>query len=303
MVGHHFLEQCVSRNLHQQYQIVVFGEERYAAYDRVHLSEYFAGRSADSLSLVAGDFFAEHGIELRLSQRVTAIDTEARLIRDADGHELHWTNWCWRPAHTRSCRPFQATRWRAVLSIARWTISMRLPPRANRAPRRGYRRRPARLEAANALRQLGLETHVVEFAPNLMAVQLDNGGAAMLREKITELGVSVHTSKATTGITESENGLTLSFADGESLTTDMVVFSAGSARRIAWRAARACVSVSAAASSLITNAVAPARISTPSASVRCGTTKSMVWWRLATRWHESRRPRWRARRANLPARI
>jgi nitrite reductase (NADH) large subunit len=32
------------------------------------------------------------------------------------------------------------------------------------------------LEAANALKQLGLETHVVEFAPNLMAVQLDNGG-------------------------------------------------------------------------------------------------------------------------------
>jgi nitrite reductase (NADH) large subunit len=58
MVGHHFLEQCVDRNLHQQYRIVVFGEERYAAYDRVHLSEYFAGRSAESLSLVEGDFFA-----------------------------------------------------------------------------------------------------------------------------------------------------------------------------------------------------------------------------------------------------
>ena len=54
MVGHHFLEDCVNRNLHQQYQIVVFGEERYAAYDRVHLSEYFGGRSAASLSLVEG---------------------------------------------------------------------------------------------------------------------------------------------------------------------------------------------------------------------------------------------------------
>ncbi|EAO9317125.1 nitrite reductase (NAD(P)H), partial [Salmonella enterica] len=70
MVGHHFLEDCVNRNLHQQYQIVVFGEERYAAYDRVHLSEYFGGRSADSLSLVAGDFFADNGIELRLSQQI-----------------------------------------------------------------------------------------------------------------------------------------------------------------------------------------------------------------------------------------
>ncbi|MDW3283406.1 NAD-binding protein, partial [Escherichia coli] len=47
----------------------------------------------------------------------------------------------------------------------------------------------SQLEAANALKQLGLETQVVEFAPNLMAVQLDNGGAAMLREKIVALGV------------------------------------------------------------------------------------------------------------------
>ena len=34
------------------------------------------------------------------------------------------------------------------------------------------------LEAANALRQLGLETTVVELAPRLMAVQLDDGGGA-----------------------------------------------------------------------------------------------------------------------------
>ncbi|WP_186825299.1 FAD-dependent oxidoreductase, partial [Klebsiella pneumoniae] len=76
-------------------------------------------------------------------------------------------------------------------------------------------------------KQLGLETHVVEFAPNLMAVQLDNGGAAMLREKISELGVGVHTSKATTEIVRNEQGLQLNFADGSSLATDMLVFSAG----------------------------------------------------------------------------
>ena len=37
------------------------------------------------------------------------------------------------------------------------------------------------LEAANAVKNLGLETHVVEFAPRLMAVQLDDGGGALLR--------------------------------------------------------------------------------------------------------------------------
>lgn len=83
------------------------------------------------------------------------------------------------------------------------------------------------LEAANALKQLGLETHVVEFAPNLMAVQLDSDGAAMLRKKIEALGVGVHTSKSTTEIATADDGLVLRFADGEQLETDMVVFSAG----------------------------------------------------------------------------
>lgn len=53
------------------------------------------------------------------------------------------------------------------------------------------------LEAANAVKNLGLETHVVEFAPRLMAVQLDDGGGALLRRKIEDLGVQVHTEKAT----------------------------------------------------------------------------------------------------------
>ena len=228
MVGHHFLEDCVNRGLHQQYQIVVFGEERYAAYDRVHLSEYFAGRSADSLSMVAGDFFADNGIELRLSQQIVAIDRDARVVRTAGGHETHWD--------------------KLVLATGSYPF---VPPVPGRdlpgcfvyrtlddldqiaAHAKGSRTGVVigggllGLEAANALKQLGLETHVVEFAPNLMAVQLDNDGAAMLRRKIEALGVGVHTSKATTEIADTDAGKVLRFADGSELATDMVVFSAG----------------------------------------------------------------------------
>ena len=86
------------------------------------------------------------------------------------------------------------------------------------------------LECANAVKNLGLETHVVEFAPGLMGVQLDAGGSAMLRRKIEALGVHVHTSKATQVIEENSDGdtrLVMQFADGGSLGTDMIVFSAG----------------------------------------------------------------------------
>jgi nitrite reductase (NADH) large subunit len=228
MVGHHFLEECVQRNLHQQYQIVVFGEERYAAYDRVHLSEYFAGRSADSLSMVEGDFFTGHGIELRLSQQVVAIDRDARVVRSASGHETHWDKLVLATGSYPFVPPVPGHDLPGCFVYRTLDDLDKIAARA-KTSRTGVVIGGGLLglEAANALKQLGMETHVVEFAPNLMAVQLDNEGAAMLRGKIEALGVGVHTSKATTGIVTSDAGLVLRFADGGELATDMVVFSAG----------------------------------------------------------------------------
>ncbi|QFH71824.1 nitrite reductase small subunit NirD [Enterobacter sp. E76] len=228
MVGHHFLEQCVNAGLHQQHHIIVFGEERHAAYDRVHLSEYFAGRSAESLSMVQDDFFAASGIELRTGCKIVDIDRERQLVRDAEGRETCWDrlvlatgSWPFVPpvpGHQqpgcfvyRTLDDLDAIRERAKTATRGVVIGGGL----------------LGLEAANALKQLGLETHVVEFAPRLMAVQLDSSGAAMLREKISALGVSVHTSKSTREIRATETGLALHFADEQSLETDLVVFSAG----------------------------------------------------------------------------
>ncbi|MEP2613507.1 nitrite reductase large subunit NirB, partial [Marinobacter alexandrii] len=84
------------------------------------------------------------------------------------------------------------------------------------------------LEAANALKSLGLQAHVVEFAPRLMPVQLDTDGGALLRHKIEELGVQVHTEKATTAIVAGEEArLRMNFNDDSHLETDLIVFSAG----------------------------------------------------------------------------
>jgi nitrite reductase (NADH) large subunit len=84
------------------------------------------------------------------------------------------------------------------------------------------------LEAAKALHDLGLKTHVVEFAPRLMAVQVDEGGGALLRKKIEDLGVSVHTGKNTQKIIDGDDAVhKMCFADDTELNTDLIVFSAG----------------------------------------------------------------------------
>jgi nitrite reductase (NADH) large subunit len=75
---------------------------------------------------------------------------------------------------------------------------------------------------------MGLDTHVVEFAPRLMAVQVDDGGGRMLRAKIESLGVTVHTGKNTLEIVDGEqHAHRMAFADGSHLDADMIVFSAG----------------------------------------------------------------------------
>ncbi|RPH27749.1 nitrite reductase small subunit NirD [Buttiauxella warmboldiae] len=227
MVGHHFLEQCVAQQLHHSYQIVVFGAERHPAYDRVHLSEYFAGRSAESLSLVEGDFFNQHGIELRCHSQIVEIDRQQRVVRDSDGRETYFDKLVLATGSYPFVPPVPGNDLPGCFVYRTLDDLDAIAERARNAKRGvviggGL----LGLEAANALKQLGLETHVVEFAPNLMAVQLDNDGAAMLRAKISDIGVQVHTGKSTTAITDAE-GLQLNFADGATLNSDLIVFSAG----------------------------------------------------------------------------
>ncbi|RJT27088.1 nitrite reductase large subunit NirB [Buttiauxella izardii] len=227
MVGHHFLEQCVAQQLHHSYHIVVFGEERHPAYDRVHLSEYFAGRSAESLSMVQGDFFNNNGIELRCNSKIVEIDRQQRVVRDSEGRETYFDKLVLATGSYPFVPPVPGNDLPGCFVYRTLDDLDAIAERA-RSARRGVVIGGGLLglEAANALKQLGLETHVVEFAPNLMAVQLDNDGAAMLRAKISEIGVQVHTSKSTTAITDTD-GLQLNFADGETLPTDLIVFSAG----------------------------------------------------------------------------
>src|SRR3546814_7052171 len=90
------------------------------------------------------------------------------------------------------------------------------------------------LEAANALHQLGIEAHVVEMAPRLMAVQVDDAGGATLKRHIENLGLGVHTSVLTERIVGDDSDGTggkvsgLKFKDDDTpLDVDLVVFSAG----------------------------------------------------------------------------
>ena len=228
MVGHHCIEQLVEQGALAHYQVHVFGEERQRAYDRVHLSEYFGGRDAESLALCAADYYSEHGVHAHLHEAVLEIDREQQEVVTANGRIAYD-----KLILATGSYPF-------VPPIPGADGNSRLVYRtlddldAIRAAAAGARRGVVvgggllGLEAANALKSLGLEAHVVEFAPRLMPVQLDEDGGAALKARIEALGVGVHLSRATSEIVAGEDyAYRMNFADGESLETDLIVFSAG----------------------------------------------------------------------------
>jgi nitrite reductase (NADH) large subunit len=92
MVGHRFLESLVATPEHTQgkYEITVLCEEPRPAYDRVQLSGFFSGKTADDLSLVTEGFFESNSITLHLNAKAAHIDRANKLVRSSQGHELSY---------------------------------------------------------------------------------------------------------------------------------------------------------------------------------------------------------------------
>ncbi|MEN9892075.1 MAG: hypothetical protein RLY78_2370 [Pseudomonadota bacterium] len=228
MVGHKFLESLAESGL-QGAEVTVLCEEPRAAYDRVHLSEFFAGKSAEDLSLVSEGFFERTGFSLRLKAKAVAIERRAKTVTTADGEVLSYDKLVLATGSYPFVPPV-AGRDRSQIFVYRTIEDLVAMQDAGRTCTSGVVVGGGLLglECAKALRDLGLQTHVVEFAPRLMAVQVDDAGGKVLRTKIEELGVQVHLNRNTTEITDGATAHhRMVFADGTWLETDMIVFSAG----------------------------------------------------------------------------
>lgn len=228
MVGYKFCEKLAAKNL-PDLHITVFGEEQYPAYDRVHLSDFFNGKTPEQLAMAPLSWYREKNIELHLGDSVQYIHPSIKLLHTFKGHIKHYD----------------------ILVLA--TGSSAFVPKIEGIEKDGvflyrniedlqliqsYAKKAARgavigggllgLEAAKALLDLGItDTHVIEFAPRLMPRQLDEAGSDMLKTTLTALGLTIHTGTNTARITGEAHITGLQFTDGSSIETDILVVSAG----------------------------------------------------------------------------
>ncbi|GAA2021218.1 nitrite reductase large subunit NirB [Terrabacter terrae] len=239
MVGHRFVEALRSRDTESTWKVVVLAEEAEAAYDRVGLSSYVGAWNRSALALPGNTYAGDDLVELRLGTRAERIDRAARTVTTSGGDAIAYDALVLAtgshsfvppvPGHdSQGCFVYRTLDDLDGIRAAAESAAERARAEGRTANGLVVGGGLLGLEAANALRLLGLTPHVVEFAPRLMPLQVDDGGGAVLQRLIGGLGVQVHTGAGTSSIEAEPDGrLAVELSDGTALLTDLVVFSAG----------------------------------------------------------------------------
>src|SRR5262245_46406548 len=245
MVGHRFVEALRSRDADGVWRVTVLAEEADAAYDRVGLTEYTEHWDRGLLALPGNDYRDDDLVELRLGSRVTEIDRVAKMALTADGAWIDYDALVLATGSYAFVPPVPGHDLPSCHVYRTLDDLDAIRADAQRAVEDGQA--PVGvvigggllgLEAANALRQFGLQTHVVEMAPRLMAQQLDEAGGALLGRMVTDLGISVHVGVGTDSIqpaqrnrpvrrSAEDDSVRVTLSDGTFIDAGLVVFAAG----------------------------------------------------------------------------
>jgi nitrite reductase (NADH) large subunit len=235
MVGHRFLEAAVARGLHRTEEIVVLGEEHRPAYDRVHLTTALEGADSDALRLGAPDFYETNGLRLLLGQRAERLDVHARTVTTTSAGDIRYDHLVLATGSAPFVPPVPGTDLAGVF-VYRTLDDVDAIRAWAKMCERGVVIGGGLLglEAAGALRALGVHTTVVELADRLMAVQLDAQGGRTLRRQVEGMGIDVRTGIAATKVVGTHDGRVAGLAFGDpadggapALDAEVVVFAAG----------------------------------------------------------------------------
>jgi nitrite reductase (NADH) large subunit len=239
MVGHRFIEALRARDTDGSWRVTVLAEEGDAAYDRVGLTSYTESWDRGLLALPGNDYAGDERVRLLLNTRVTEIERAAKSVITADGQRhsydalvLATGSYAFVPPVPGHDLP--------VCHVYRTLDDLDAIRAGAESARDGGRNLTGvvigggllGLEAANALRQFGLQTHVIEMMPRLMAQQIDEAGGALLARMISELGITVHVGTGTESIESMEHpdgspSVRVRLTDGNVVDAGVVIFAAG----------------------------------------------------------------------------
>ena len=228
MVGYKFCEKFLEKDTTSKYQLVTFCEEPRPAYDRVHLSEYFSGKTAEDLYMNKLSWYGDNDIELHIGEKVVSIDRDKKTVTSSKGKVLEYDKLVMATGSAPFVPPVPGVDKDGVFvyrTIEDLDLMLDYAKNAKTCAVIGGGL--LGLEAAKAAQDLGMKTHVVEFAPRLMPRQLDTDGGLLLKSIIEDRDISVHLNKNTKNIAGDGAVTKMEFADDTEIDVDMIIISAG----------------------------------------------------------------------------
>jgi|EP00427_Karlodinium_veneficum_P020640 nitrite reductase (NADH) large subunit len=196
-VGYAFIEQLVN-NSTRRLRIQVISECRYPAFNRVMMTTFFRHRSVERLEFASREWYKEHGIEIVFG-KATSIDRKLRLVHydtSSQQHTLSYDELVFATGSSPFVPPIHGLSL-ATPGIFVYRTITDMEKMIQRAP--GHHSAAVigggllGLEAAKALQELGLKVHVLEVAPQLLPTQIGQSASELVRQKVEQLGVTVHT--------------------------------------------------------------------------------------------------------------
>ena len=240
MAGARTVEEILTRD-HDKFEITMIGDEPYGNYNRIMLSHVLSGEATtddEDLMLNPMTWYRENGVKLHVGDRAMKLDRFAKQVTCESGRVVEYDVLIIATGSNTFFPNMDGLR-EADGRLARGVFGFRTIADTNGMLQMAQAHDDVSavvigggllgLEAAYGLRTQGLTVNVVHSPGHLMNQQLDARGGKVLRNKIEELGVGVHTSKRTTAVLRGErNEVTgVGFADGTAIDADMVVVTAG----------------------------------------------------------------------------
>jgi nitrite reductase (NADH) large subunit len=237
MVAHKFVETLRAKDESGEYAITVLGEEPLAPYDRVHLTSFFAGATPEDLLLAEPAFWDDPLVTLRTGVKVARIERVEQEVVTNAGERIVYDDLVIATGSSAAVPPIEGRDttgcfvYRTIDDVEALQDYVRGEAATLDRPVRGavIGGGLLGLEAGGALKALGADTTVVEFADRLMPLQVDAGGGEDLKRIIEGTGVTVRTSTATARVNAGDDGrvASMDYASGEQDEVDVVVFATG----------------------------------------------------------------------------
>jgi nitrite reductase (NADH) large subunit len=209
--------------------ITIITDEKYPFYSRPRLIEFLAGKATiGQITIHDVNWYEKNAIDLKLSQKVTAIDTAGKKVSTVGGTEFAYDKLV--IAAGASCQVPAVPGFDNSTAVTLRTVDDAEKIRARAVPGKTAVMIGGGLlgiEIAASLQTCGMKVTVVEVFDRLLPRQLDHESSAVIQRLLEQKGMAILVGKKVRSVRQENGGSLIVFGDGKEIVADLVAVSTG----------------------------------------------------------------------------